>query len=549
MPKVRVFLFIIFISVLGASCAKRGSITGGPKDTIAPTIVTSTPENMSTNFKGRKIRIDFSEYIKIKDVNKQLIISPPLKTQPNIVPSGSASKHIEITIRDTDTLQPNTTYSFNFGQSITDNNEGNPYSQFRYVFSTGDYIDSLEQNGSIKDAYTRETDNFVTVMLYEDNETFNDSTIYKQKPRYITNTLDSSVTFSLQNLKAGKYRLFALKDVSNNYVYNPKSDKLAFLKNAITVPSDSVYQLKLFKEKGAFKAIKPTMASSNRLYAGYEGDDPKGIKAVVKNGTGTETLKTMVTNVADKDSVQIWLPRGLKADSLQVQVSRLDSVKNFIVKYKEMKATDSLTVEAVQKGGLHFREQFTLKPSTPLVTIDQTRMALVNKDSVAIPFTQAYDDFNQQLVFDFVKDENQKYTFTLMPGALTDFYGKANDTLTYALSTRTYADYGNLQVNLKNVKRYPLLLELTDAKGKVYASTYVESEAVIHFDAVSPNKYVIRVIYDDNKNRVWDTGNYMEKLQPEEVIYLPDERNPAVIKEVDVRELWDVEQDFNLGGK
>jgi len=545
MPKLKVLIFIVLTSLAAVSCAQKGSITGGLKDTIPPTIVSSSPKNLSTNFSGKEIRINFSEYIKIKDVNKQLIISPPLKSQPNIVPAGSASKFINISIRDT--LQPNTTYSFNFGQSITDNNEGNPYSQFKFVFSTGSYIDSLAQKGGIKDAYSIKTDNFVTVMLYEANETFNDSTIYKEKPRYVTNTLDSMVNFSLENLKAGKYHLFAMKDVSGNYVYNPQSDKLAFFNNTITVPNDTTYLLKLFKEKGTYKAIKPTQTTSNRLYVGYEGDY-RGIKATVKNGTGTEEIKSMLTKVADKDSLQIWLPRELKADSLQVQVTKNDVVKDFVVKFKEMKSKDTLQVDAVQKGGLHFRENFTLTASTPIVTIDASKITLVNKDSVAVAFTQVYDDMKQQLVFDFPKEESEKYTMTLMPGALTDFYGKENDTLNYKLNTRTYANYANLDVKLQKVKRFPVIVEITDEKGKVYASAYSEGETNINFDAILPNKYLLRIIYDDNRNGEWDTGDYMKKIQPEEVIYYQGPKGSTDVL-IDVRQDWDVEQELNGGGQ
>ena len=545
MPKLKLLILIFIASLAIASCARKGSITGGLKDTIPPTIIGSYPKNMSTDFSGNKIHIDFDEYIKIKDVNKQLIISPPLKYQPTIVPSGSASKFIDITIRDT--LQPNTTYSFNFGQSITDNNEGNPYSQFRFIFSTGSYIDSLQQAGSIKDAHDIKTDNFVTIMMYEANETFNDSTIYKERPRYVTNTLDSALVFSLQNLKAGKYHLFALKDLSNNYIYNPKSDKLAFLNKTITVPNDTVYELKLFKEIPKFKPFKPSQTSSNRLYMGYEGDY-RDTKATVKNGTGTEEIKSVLTKVTDKDSLQLWLPRGLKADSLQVQVTRKDFTQDFTVKIKEMKSADSLQVDAVQKGGLHFRENFTIKATTPLVNIDVSKISLINKDSVAVPFTHVYDDLNQQLVFDFKKEESEKYNFVLMPGALTDFYGKENDTLNYKLNTRTYGDYGNLRINLENVKRFPVIVEITDSKGTVYASAYSEKETQIDFDAIEPNKYVLRLIYDDNKNKEWDTGDYLQKIQPEEVIYWQGPKGPTDIL-IDVRSDWDVDQEFSVGGK
>ena len=538
MFKNSIFLYIILVSLLFTGCAKRGSITGGPKDTIPPSITTSSPKNMTTDFKGKEIHIEFNEYIKVKDINKQLIISPPLKYQPDIIPTGSASKFINVKIKDT--LEENTTYSFNFGQSITDNNEGNPYSQFRFVFSTGSYIDSLMLNGQIRDAYKRETDNFVTIMLYEANETYNDSTIYKQKPRYVTNTLDSLTVFSLQNLKAGKYHIFAMKDVNNNYLYNPKTDQLAFLEQPVSVPNDTLFMLDMFKEKLDFAAIKPAQTSSNRLLLPYTGSNPKGVTATVKNGNTGEDVRSMLTNVKDKDSLQLWLPRNIKADSLGVRVTQRDTVRNFMVKFKEMKAADSLAIEAVQKGGLNFREQFRLKAATPLITIDSTKISLIDKDSVAVPFTYKYDAFDQHLTFDFKKDENQKYAMRLMPGALTDFYDKQNDTLNYKLSTRAYADYGNLVIKLEKVKRWPVIVEITDEKGTVYASQYSESNTDINFEMVEPKNYVLRLIYDDNKNQEWDSGNYLKKIQPEEVIYFP--------KLIEVHALWDVEQPFPAGG-
>lgn len=535
MLKNRILLYLLFTALAFTACAKRGSITGGPKDTIPPSIISSTPENMSTGFKGNEIRISFDEYIKIKDVNKQLIISPPMETQPIITPMGSASKFINIKIKDT--LKENTTYSFNFGQSITDNNEGNPYSQFKFIFSTGTYIDSLTLNGKIKDAYSQNTDNFVNVMLYEANETFNDSTIYKERPRYVTNTLDSMVQYSLQNLKQGKYHLIALKDANNNYRFDPKSDKIAFLNQTVDVPNDTIYQLELFQEKRPFKTIKPAQANSNKLYAGYEGDY-RGMKVEVRNGLGTEVISSIVTKVKDKDSLQVWLPRKL-TDSIKVTVTHRDSIKTFNVKLKELKAADSLSVDPVQKGGLHFREKFTLIPSTPLVTIDSTKISLVNKDSLAVKYSYKYDGFKQELVFDFEKQEDQKYTFTLMPGALKDFYEKENDTLSYKLATKTYIDYGNLRLTLKNAKRFPLMLEVLDSKGEVDAFYYSEGETQINFDAVLPDKYTLRVYYDDNKNKEWDTGDYLLKRQPEELIYMP--------KEIDVRANWDPEETFDLG--
>lgn len=525
--------FVCFLSlILMASCAKRGTITGGTKDTLAPVLNASWPKNRTTNFNGNEIKLVFDEYVKLKNLNKQLIVSPPLKNQPEITPQ-TASKYL--TIKLNDTLQPNTTYSFNFGQSIQDNNEGNPLSQFKFVFSTGAYIDSLSLGVKIKDAHEKKVDNFVSVMLYEKNEKFNDSTIYKETPRYITNSLDSLKQVKLDNIKAGTYYLIALKDNGNNK-FNPKTDKIGFQKQTITIPNDSVFEVELFKETLPFKALKPTQASNNRLLMGYEGK-PKGVKVTVKNGA--DILPSLVTNFPKKDSLQIWF-NPIKSDSLKVEVEKDNFKKQFVVKYKTQKQ-DSLSIAAEFSGELPLRETFTLNSSIPLVKWDTTKISIFNKDSIAVPFETKYDESEQKFLLHFNKEPLEKYKITLMPGALVDFYSNQNDTLRYTVATKNASDYGNLKVVLEHVKRFPILVELTDKDGKVKAFEYSDKESTIVFDALEPALYTLRIIYDDNKNKEWDTGNYMEKRQSEEVIYFP--------KELDVRANWDVEQPFNVGAK
>ena len=325
MIKIKHIVLLSFTLLFFANCAKRGTITGGKKDTIAPKITNSFPENFTTNFKGNEIKIHFDELIKVKDINKQLIISPPMKKQPTIVPQGSASKFISIKIADT--LQENTTYSFNFGQSITDNNEGNPYSQFKYVFSTGNYIDSLTVVGKIKDAYLQKPDNFVSIMLY-DAKTFTDSTVYKETPLYVTNTLDSLKIFSLENLKEGKYHIIALKDKAGNNKFDPKSDKIAFFKDPIEIPTATMYELELFAEKMPFRAEKPTQESNNKLFMAFEGNS-KNIKVTAKNGQDNIPIKLTKFPKKDTDSVQLFYPK-IELDSLEITVEN----ESYKIKFK-----------------------------------------------------------------------------------------------------------------------------------------------------------------------------------------------------------------------
>jgi uncharacterized protein (DUF2141 family) len=516
------------------SCAKRGSITGGAKDTIAPVLTASFPKNFSTEFKGNTVKLTFNEFIKLKDLRKQLIISPPMKNEPLILPITPSKI---ITIKINDTLQDNTTYSFNFGQSMADNNEGNPLNQFKYVFSTGKTIDSLAIGGKVKDAYLKDVESFVSVMLYDVNKNYNDSIVYKQTPRYVTNTLDSLKTFRLENLKAGKYLLVAMKDYNSNNKFDPKKDKIGFYKQFISVPNDTLYELELFKENNPFKAFKPTQISGNRLYLGYEGT----IK--LKESRPAITLKnkgaivpSIITQLPKKDSLQVWY-RPIKADSLSISITHSKYQKDFTFKIKDQKK-DTLSIKAVQSSVLNFRERYALVSATPLTKIDKTKVNLFNKAKQSIPFTTEYDEFYQTLYLDFKKEEDENYKLSFSKGALTDFYEKSNDSLSVKFSTRTFADYGNLVVNLQNVKRFPVIVELTNSKGDAIATAYTDKNTSLNFNLLDPAKYTLRAIYDDNKNSIYDPGNFLAKQYSEKVIYFS--------KEVDVRANWDVVQAFDL---
>jgi len=517
------------------SCAKRGSITGGLKDTLAPVLTSSTPKNFNTNFTGDQIILNFDEYVKLKNLNKQLVISPPMKYEPVITPTNVSKV---LTIRIKDTLQPNTTYSFNFGQSITDNNEGNAMNQFKYIFSTGPYIDSLSIGGVVKDSYEKNVDNFVSVMLYEVNDKYKDSVVYKDFPRYITNTLDSLRTFKLENLKAGKYLLVAMKDKGSNNKYNPKDDKIGFIKHFITVPNDTLFEVELFKETLPLKTLKPIQASGNRLLLPYEGKQNfKLSKPTIVLKNNTEILETIVTQFPKKDSLQVWY-KPLKADSLSMEVTKDKYNKKFTFKIKDQKK-DTLNITAAQNGIINFRDRFTLESSTPLVKFDKSKIALINKDSVAVDFTTEYNELEQKLYVDFKKEPLEKYKFTFLPGALTDFFDEVNDTLQYKLTTKEYADYGNLILNLKNVKRFPIIAEITNKKGDVVlASDYSEGRTKLQFDLVQPETFTLRITYDDNKNKVYDSGNFLTKTYAEEVFYYQ--------KEIDVRTNWDVDETIDL---
>ena len=533
---------VLVLCVLAlVSCAKRGSISGGLKDTLAPVLKICIPKNYTTNFNTKTVQFTFDEYVKLKNVNKQLIISPPLKYQPEITPS-TASKTITLKIKDT--LAPNTTYSFNFGESIQDNNEGNPLRQFQFLCSTGSYIDSLSIKGTIADAHDKKTDHFVSVMLYEANEKYTDSIIFKENPRYVTNTLDSATTFELAHLKAGKYLLVAVKDENSNYRFNPKEDKIGFHQQFITVPNDTVFDLKLFKEVPINKTIKTTQASANRLLLGYEGEPSQLKVSLAKAG---ENYPVLLTKFPKKDSVQIWhkpikwpsktKEDKAKIDSVAVVVTNGKDRQNFVVKLKGLKV-DSLSVKPVFSGVLPLKNEFELETTTPIVKWDESKISIKRKDSSLVAFTVVNDNWNQKLHLAFAKEALEKYKIQLLPGALTDFMEQTNDTLVYKIETKNTSEYGNLVLNFNNPKRFPLMVELLDKSGEVLEQAVMERQQPMPFTLIKPEKYILRVTYDDNQNKMWDAGNFLAKRQSEEVYYFP--------KEIDVRANWDVEQTVNL---
>lgn len=530
-------LFLLSLSFV--DCAKKGTPSGGPRDTIPPVIVRSVPENYSINFTGDEIEIRFDEYIKLKDIDKQLVISPPMKYSPIITPL-STSKILKIKI--TDTLKPNTTYSFNFGKSIVDNNEGNEFEYFKYIFSNGSYIDSLKVSGNVRDAQLIAPEIPTTVMLYEANEAYKDSLVYSEKPTYVTVTQDSTGYFELTNLKEGKYFLLALKEKSNDYTFQPKTDKIGFVNEAISIPSDSTYSLTLFKETPDYKLSRPTYVGKNHIIFGYEG---------YTEGLDIEMLSTVPSDYVSrvfkdetKDTLHYWFKPNIEADSLVFKVSNKLVIDTATVRVRDL-FKDSLNITAVKTGTVKLKDTFKLRSNIPLTSLDAEKFQVMTKDSLFItPTVKLNSKYNWAEVY-FPKSEDQGYAIKVFPGALTDFFDKSNDTLQFNINTRNASDQGTLNLNLVNADRFPIIVQMLNSKYKVVAEEYLpvmpdgeEEKKNVYFDEISPDKYYLRIIYDDNQNGRWDTGSFLNRLEPERIIYYPTL--------IEVRANWSLNETFIL---
>ena len=295
------FLFLVFISFLLASCARVGSPVGGAKDSIPPQVTGSNIDSPRINVPRdiRELRIDFDEYIVLKDINKQLIISPPLQKITKILPSGMGNKYV--LIKWADTLQANTTYNFNFGNAIVDNNEGNALTYYNFAFSTGEKIDSLYISGELKSLFKekdkKEEEGSLVVGLYQEKDSMN----YRQKPYYITKA-DPDGYYELNYLAPGNYHILAFEDSNANSVYDFGKEKVGFLKEKITLnKSVSGLNIDLYPSKKPLKYVEMKEIAGGILMT-FEGN-PADVKIVSLN----EKLKDYkITHLPKSDSATIW---------------------------------------------------------------------------------------------------------------------------------------------------------------------------------------------------------------------------------------------------
>ena len=525
------FIVVTGLILFTVQCAKRASPTGGPKDSIPPILINASPKLNTTFFDKDEFNLTFNEYITLKDINKQLIISPPLNsTQYKVYPVTGASK--KVTLKLLDSLLKNTTYTFNFGESIVDFNESNPSSYLTYTLSTGATIDSLYIRGNITDAFENETERFISLQLYPVDSIFTDSVIYSQKPLYVTSTLDTTI-YRFQNLRAGKYSIIAMEDKAGNYFFDQNMDKIGFNEKLIELPKDSVINLRLFKEKRNFFWDKPYFVNDHHILLAYYGDREKESFKMVSDVP--DNFEFLVTQSRETDTLNYWF-KGAELDSLQFEFNIKDSLQIKTVQFKNP-ISDSLIIDKLTKGSLRLQDKYEIKSNLPIIEVNSEQLFVTNVDTIQIPASLKIQENYDRITVDFEVIPNDRYKITLLPNALIDFWGNTNDTLVYRASTKKIEDYGNIFLRVQHESSHSYIIELlkNDEVVRRYDSP-VEGN-YYKFELIDPGKYIVRLIEDVNENKRWDTGNYIQKIQPEKVIYY--------WKEIDLRANWDMNEIFN----
>ncbi|MBC8300128.1 MAG: Ig-like domain-containing protein [Pelagibacterales bacterium] len=529
-------IYTVLSIVVISGCAKRGSPTGGPVDSIPPVLINASPKINSTNFDSKEIRLTFDEFVKLDKVEEQLIISPPIdKSSYKVKPLSGVTK--KVFLEFIDSLETETTYSINFGNSIKDNNEGNPLTFFSYTFSTGETIDSLYVRGNISDAFDIDTDNYISIHLYRIDSVFNDSIIFNNRPTYISNSLDST-SYQFKNIKEGKYLIVAIKDIDNNYFFDPFYDKIGFIDSLITLPQDSIINFKLFKEETSLIWDKPHFINSEKIGFGYYGKlDLKNIKI---ESSIPDSVQYTYTKERESDTLIFWLSKN-SFDSLNFNLIEKDTTKLVTVKFDRAKDTliDSLSINPKTSNVIHLKETFKLSSNIPLKKIEDSLITIRDIDSLIIPFTTSINDNLDQIEIEFEVSPSDNYKVFILPEAIKDIRGVSNDTLQYNVVSQTLEDYGNVYLDVIRNSEFKFILHMIDSNGDIVREfKNVNLDTTYNFDYVRPGKYTFRLIEDVNNNDKWDTGNYLKKVKPESVYYFS--------KELEVRANWDLNETFNL---
>jgi uncharacterized protein (DUF2141 family) len=458
------------------------------------------------------------------------VISPPQKHEPEITPLGTASKYISIKILDT--LAENMTYQYNFGNAIIDNNEGNLLGNFKYVFSTGDYIDSLEVRGEITNPKVKEPVSNIDVMLYAYDSIYTDSIIYKEKPRYIANTLDTTL-YNLTNLIGGKYLLIALQDGNNDKMYNPESDLIGYVEDTITIPTDQIYNFHLFKEIPELAVIKPKEVTNSHAIFGFKGD-AKDLNIQILSDT-PEDFQYHYNLDPVKDTIHFW-HTPFESDSLYFEVSKGDYLENLTLN-KRTKKTDSLVVSVNTTKVLNPLDTFQINTNTPIERFDFEKIKIVS-DSLEVAFETYMSEAKNKIYLNFEQKFDKRYEIEIQPRFIKNMFGQYSDSLAYAISTKTPEDYGNIILNLTSDIESSFIVEILDPKENLLRTKRISGPGTLKFEYLNPGDFLIRVTIDENHNGKWDTGNFLEKRQPERTIYFDEV--------VTLRANWDLDQNFHV---
>lgn len=579
------------IVVLGSmifshSCANTTTPpSGGPKDTIPPVITKLDPLPGTVNVPRHKTKLflEFNEYVTVKDP-KSLFLSPPLEKSPKFKLKGKG-----VLVSFESDLDSNKTYTLDVTNAIGDNNEGNMFPGYTLVFSTGDRIDSMMVTGIVQDCNTLQPLKGATVMLYKDHA---DSAIFLKRPDAAVKTDDWGY-FCLRNIQDTVYRMFAIIDENNNNLYEAESEKVAFIDSLVkpvNVVNDTLPELQKYDMKDTVNCL----ARKNEYELSIFREKPSKQLIVNKERVGERTAYiTFMAPYAQIDS--IWI-KGVPSDKLITQFNIMqDSLEIWVNDPKEQPDTFYLNVKYMKTDTLGMLNSFTeelrlAKPKKGLAA-KTSRKDIKKEDTTAVFTLEAKPETVEQygFVFEFkyplVEDAfdsltfrylnpkqqefNEKYSVTqdslnlrkyvvrpnvdLLPGyeyflkvphrKFKDINGFYNDSTEVKVTLPNDDKLSSISLVLSNVSNKYIVDLLNEKRDQVLRSYIIDKDSTLPFPYLKAGKYSIRITEDVNRNGIVDTGNLLEKKQPEKVLFYKLEDGSFLI---DIPEMTELEQNIDV---
>jgi len=531
---------VLFNSLL--ACASVTTPTGGPKDETPPDLVSSNPSIGQRNFKGQQLELTFSEAIKLKDPKEEILITP----SPGKNTSYTIKKD-KLIIEPENPWEENTTYSLNFRDGVQDLTEGNPVENLRLAFSTGPEIDSLSISGEVAFTFSEKIPEKITVALYQSDTV----DIFTQTPTYFTKT-NKEGQFSIQNLKSGKYFVYAFDDKNKNLKIESKNEKFGFIASPIelTTNEDSlkIYLITVDTRKPGLTSIRHTNQTS--LVGLNKSPDSLTITLADKS-------KALVT-FGDKPSELIFYHAFDERDSLKVNLLMKDSTQQildttFYIKHSESKiAKETFTTQERQNVYDPFKQNFTYQLSynkplahinTDSIYIKLDSLNLINIESTDILIDTLYHliTLTKNIEPPNTAQESEKKKKKINPyirfgkGALVSYEQDSAKNITKQIEFLGKDDTGSITIKIETNEKY-YLIQLLTRDDKIVRE--LRNPSSISFSFLSPQEYKIRIIIDSNANGKWDAGNFYKKEEPEKVILYKTEEGKFSFP---LRANWDYE--------
>lgn len=510
----RFYYFVIGIcGVLLGSCAQVGSIAGGANDVQPPKIIENgvKPASGSVNFLDKIIELNFNEFVKLNNPVENVLLVPP---HAKIKATANRKK---VTLEIDGALQPETTYAIYLNGAIEDLTEGND-SLMQYVFSTGNWIDTLTYTGFVADAFSYKPLKGMLVGLFEAVDTS-----LNQKPLYFTTT-DADGKFVLNYLKEGNYQLLAFDDKNKDLKIQP-SERLAFNSELVdlqTSMTDSI-ALRMFQPQQK-RRISTTFVPPGLLLVGSNES--------LENFSFSINQSPLDVNQRFRSDSLGFLIDFPTSNKLELVASSSDFQDTISIRISEKDKLKSPTLETSLNNGFLFPSQeLSHRFSDEVISIDSSLIELINSDSLKLPFSLKIISKNEvKLLIEPNDSKDLKLKFLKK----SIVFKNSNEQFSYNLNIKSkkIEELGVILLNVESVDSMAFI-EVLKGNKVVYTIPAGRSANLIRIENLEPDTYTFRAILDTNSNGRWDVGNKALNTQPESVLYFSNG--------VKVRANWEIE--------